>query len=151
MPKFKEDDLTLLVPALQPVIAQLLSNLQAKGFKTVLFDTLRTPEQAAKNAAKGTGSKGSMHMYGCAADILCGEHGWDCAKPHFSPACGFYGALVAEAEALKLVAGARWSHPDTDHVQGVSIAQQEAVRACGILTDKNRDAINAFVVKFLAR
>lgn len=141
MGKYKPDDISLLLPSLREPVRELTVRMGELGFVCVLFDTLRTPGQAAKNAAKGSGKADSMHCYGAAADLICDVHGWDC---HVA-GCKFYETLGEQAEALGLVWGGRWHRVDLDHVQGVSIAQQAAMRALGMGDEHaaQRDALVA--------
>lgn len=146
MAKYKSDSLDGLVPTFRAQVVGVLAELKADGYDPVLFDALRTPAEAARNATKGTGIKDSMHCYGVAADVICGQHGWSCAKA----GCGFYGALAGRVRARKLLSGADFAKADRPHFQGVSIKQQAAVRALG-RKDDTLAARDALVKAFLAR
>lgn len=116
----KEDDINLLVPSFRPLVQRVLEGVRAAGYKPLLKDTLRTDAEAARNAARGTGSKGSMHCYGVAADVICAEHHWDCHKH----GCDFFEVLGTEVEKVPgLVWGGRWTRggkgPDKPHFQCV--------------------------------
>lgn len=137
---FKEDSIDLLIPEFAQRVQTVLDRMKERGFKPSLHDTLRTVDQAAANAARGTGISLSMHLYGCAADIICDEHGWDCdSSKHRDLHHGFYEALGEEIRATGSVWGGDWngngkvdpSDTDRDHMQGVSIGQQARMRAYG--------------------
>ncbi len=135
--RIRTDDINLLLPTFVPYVQALLDRLTALGFKPNLFDTLRTPEEALRNAGKGTGIVKSMHLYGAAADIICLDHLWDCRKQK----CKFYTALPREAKALGMYAGADWGDPD--HVQALPAtpAAQNELRRLG--TGRSPDDIAA--------
>jgi hypothetical protein len=124
---YKADDIRLLLPAMQVKVQALLDAVVKAGFTPVLFDTWRAPGQAKKNAAKGTGITDSMHCYGAAADVICAVHGWDCHKS----GCSFYETFVSEARKLGFVCGVDFPNVDTDHVQGIKVRDQNAMRALG--------------------
>lgn len=146
MSRFKSDDVELLLPAFRVAVKLLLQKMVAWGFKPIPFDTLRTSAEAAANARKGTGTANSIHQYGVAADIICGEHGWSCSDH----GCDFFAVLGSEAKSLKLVWGGDWPRRDMPHVQGVAVAMQPAVRALGT-GPESAAARNQMVVDFLMR
>jgi hypothetical protein len=125
MSKYKSDDVDLLLPSFAKLVKDVLAELTNKGYEPIPFDTLRTPEEAARNAAKGTGTANSMHIYGCACDIICGKHGWDCQKE----GCHFYAELQQIVESRNLISGARFSRRDYPHFQMCTIAEQNKVRS----------------------
>lgn len=133
MSRYRADDVGLLLPAFRERVELLLQRMEGLSYHPIPRDTLRTPEQAAKNAAKGTGIKDSMHCYGVAADIICDDHGWMCE----SRGCRFFQDLGTQAEALGLTWGGRWPRRDMPHVQGVKLADQNALRR---LKPEERDA-----------
>ncbi len=141
MSRYKADDVDLLLPTFRPVAKRLLAAMTAWGFKPVPFDTVRTAAEAARNAKRGTGSSTSMHLYGCAMDVICEDHGWDCG----SKKCDFYEALGREAESLKLVWGGRWAMRDLPHVQALPVTWQPQMRALGTepITESLRDQLVA--------
>src|SRR4051812_1339169 len=102
MSRYKQDDIALLLPSFQPEVQFILDDMKRQGFKPVLFDGFRTPAEALRNAAKGTGKANSPHLYGVAADVICDDHGWACADKR----CKFYVKLVATVRARGLVTGA---------------------------------------------
>jgi hypothetical protein len=127
MTRYKQDDIKLLLPSMQLQVQAVLDRMTKLGFKPVLFDGMRTAEEAARNAAKGTGIKNSIHMYGAACDIICDDHGWQCRAKR----CKFYTALVRTYKELGFVAGADFPSVDQPHGQGVTLAHQNAMRALG--------------------
>ena len=137
MPKYKADDPALLLPSFRARVVALLGRLTALGFSPVLKDGLRTAEEALRNARKGTGIVDSMHLYGCAADLICDQHGWDCAKH----GCDFFEALGEQAERCGLYWGGRWRKRDLPHVQGIPATKriQDEMRALTFSAD--RDAL----------
>lgn len=125
MSKFKADDVGLLLPCFQPVVRELLRRMVMLGYEPVPRDTLRTPEEALRNAEKGVGIIDSIHCHGAAVDIICGVHGWDCAKH----GCDFYAILGREAHGRGLVWGGSWPKRDLPHVQAVTVREQSELRA----------------------
>lgn len=134
MSHYASASVDLLLPSFRPVARRLLEALKERGFDPVARSTLRTAAEAAANAARGTGIMDSMHCYGAAMDVICGEHGWGCSKA----GCEFYAALGEVAEALGLVWGGRWRKRDLPHVQCVRVADQNALRA--LTSQVERDA-----------
>lgn len=125
MSRYKADDVELLLPSFVPVAKRLLQALSERGFDPVSRDTLRTTEEALRNARKGTGIVDSIHCHGAAMDVICGEHGWDC----HAHGCEFYAALGEIAEDLGLTWGGRWKRRDLPHVQAIPVRDQNALRA----------------------
>jgi hypothetical protein len=123
--RYKQDDISLLLPFMQVRVQLLLDRMKELDFKPVLFDGMRTSEEAAKNAAKGTGIVHSVHLLGLAADVICDEHGWQCRAKK----CKFYTNLVREAKDLGFVCGADFSSVDEPHVQACFVADQGRLRA----------------------
>jgi D-alanyl-D-alanine carboxypeptidase-like protein len=128
MTTYKQDDISLLLPSMQLQVQVLMDKVRSFGYQPVLFDGLRTAEEADRNAAKGTGIKNSIHEYGAAADIICDQHGWQCKAKK----CKFYTVLGREAVELGFVWGGNFpSKVDQPHVQGITVAKQNAMRALG--------------------
>ncbi len=127
MPRVREDDINLLLPTFRGKVQELLDAMRALGYKPVLVDGLRTTEEALANARKGSGIIDSIHCYGAAADLICGDHLWSCAKAR----CKFFTKLGQQAEALGFVWGGRFPKVDLPHVQGVTVAGQAALRRLG--------------------
>lgn len=127
--RYKEDDINLLLPSFKPRVQGVLEDMRSLGYTPVLRDTVRTEAEAAANAAKGTGSVNSMHLYGCAADIICNDHGWACAAAK----CKFYVKLGYAVEAHGMYWGGRFKKVDQPHMQGVPAIPraQNAIRALG--------------------
>lgn len=142
MSRYRADDVGLLLPSFQPVVRSLLKTLEALGYEPVPFDTLRTTEEALRNAKRGTGIVDSVHRHGAACDIICQRHGWSC-RDHD---CDFYAVLGREARAHGLVWGGDWKRRDLPHVQAIAVSDQNALRAL-----KTWDEKDAFVAKRLAK
>ncbi len=136
--RYKEDDIKLLLPHMSARVQSLIDAMKSDGFEPVLFDGLRTPEEAVANAKKGTGIVASMHLFGCAADLICAEHGWACRAAKHK----FYQSLKRNAIALGFVCGADFGSVDEPHVQGCFISDQAAIRALGTVAETltERDA-----------
>lgn len=148
MAKYREDDINLLLPSWRVQVQALLDRMKALGFVPVLFDGLRTAEEAKANALKHTGKADSMHCYGCAADLICAEHGWSCQANK----CKFFTTLGREAEAAGMTWGGRFhigihGFPDMPHVQGIPIKAQQRMRNIGMDPEK-ADARDALVREF---
>lgn len=125
---YRHDDIDLLLPSFAVKVRQIMAAMIKMGHKPVPFDTLRTPEEAAKFHARGVGSKNSMHIYGVACDFICDRHGWSCAKNK----CAFFRDLGMVVETLGLVWGGRFkTRHDLPHVQGcgASVREQARVRS----------------------
>lgn len=149
---YKAADLNLLLPSFRTRAQSVLDKMTARGFKPIPFCTLRTPAQAVANSKKGTGIVKSMHLYGCAVDVICADHGWACSTKKGGDH-GFFTALGEEAKATGSVWGGDWNgndvqdEHDTDlvHFQGVdaSPAAQNAMRALGVGDEHaaDRDAL----------
>lgn len=126
--RLREDDINLLLPTMQVKVGELLAALRAQGFDPILFDGLRTREEAQRNLSRGTGIADSIHCYGAAADLVCAVHHWDCRRQ----GCKFFTKLGQTAEALGFTWGGRFTKTDQPHVQGITVAKQRAMRALGI-------------------
>lgn len=125
----RQSDIGLLVEPFREKIAALLVALKGQGYHPVLHETLRSAERAEQLVQQGKSkAKGgrSMHCYGLAADIICGDHQWDCRRHQ----CAFFDALGAQAEDLGLTWGGRWTAlVDLPHVQAIPIKLQALARA----------------------
>lgn len=146
--KIREDDITLLLPSFQAPVAKLLDRMRDLGYSPILFDGLRTPAEALRNAKHGTGIVKSMHLYGCAADIICEDHLWSCEDKR----CKFFTKLGQEAEKLGLVWGGRFKKRvlrrgkwvvvvgyDKPHVQAIPVSAQDDMRALGVSEERARE------------
>jgi hypothetical protein len=140
--RYKADDVGLLLPSFQPVIRELLRRMEMLGYEPVPFDTLRTAEEALRNAQRGSGIVDSIHRHGAACDIICGVHGWSCAQH----GCDFYNVLGREAHGRGLVWGGSWPKRDLPHVQAITVAEQKQLRALETWEEKD-----AFVAARLRR
>lgn len=133
--RYKSDDIDLLLPSFAAKVRLVLDAMRGRGFDPIPFDTLRTPKEAAKFAARGVGSANSMHLYGAACDVICGVHGWDCHQRN----CMFFGALGCEVELLGLTWGGRFrTRFDQPHFQCCTVDQQPAVRAIADWHERDR-------------
>jgi D-alanyl-D-alanine carboxypeptidase len=138
MSKLHEDDIKLLPPTMQLHVQRVLDGLKALGFDPVLFDGLRTREEANKNAVLGRGIKDSVHCYGAAADIICRKHLWQCRAKK----CKFYQALRKLAGAEGFVCGGDFHSVDEPHIQAVMVFRQQAFRELPV--EARDEAIRAF-------
>ena len=140
---YRQDDINLLLPSVRVKVGYLLGRMEKEGFKPVLRDSWRSPEEASALKARGTGIEDSIHCYRAAADIICYYHGWTCGK---KVGCNFFERLGANAEDLGFVWGGRWKRrPDRPHVQAVTIPLQNTFRALGMEPESEgaRDAMCA--------
>lgn len=142
--KYRSDTTDGLLPSFKPLVLKVIELQEADGHVAVLFDGVRTKAEAARNFKKGTGVADSIHCYGAAADVICGEHGWSCA----AHGCSFFKDLQRNVESLGLLSGATFSKVDRPHFQGVSLKQQAALRKLGVGegSEEKRDLL---VRKFL--
>lgn len=127
-------DIALLLPSFRARLMPMLERIRGQGYKPVVHETLRSLERSEQLVKEGRSQSvgPSMHCYRIAADIICGEHGWDC-KEH---GCRFYDVLHAEALDSGLTrvrltnkkTGKKfWDGP---HVQGCPVRLQDKVREC---------------------
>jgi hypothetical protein len=118
-----QNRIELLLPQFRTIVDSILRDLDQKGYSPVLWETLRTPERGEWLRKKGRSKIGSrsMHCHGIAADIICGEHRWNCPK-----SCGFFDALGESARAHKVTWGGSWGW-DRPHIQAVSVRQQKHI------------------------
>jgi hypothetical protein len=142
--RIREDDIELLLPTFRERVRSLLARMRALDFSPILFDGLRTPEEALRNSRKKTGIVLSMHLYGCAADIICEDHLWSCQAKK----CKFYTKLGQEAGKLGLHWGG--SFGDMPHVQALPFRTfvQDLMRALGTKAESSADR-DALCVKHL--
>lgn len=125
----RQSDASLLVPAFWERLKPVIDELRGQSFKPVLHETLRSKERAAQLVKEGKSkAKGglSMHCYGLAADLICGEHQWDCRRNH----CRFFETLGECAKDAGLTWGGEWvSIVDLPHVQAIPLGLQALARA----------------------
>lgn len=124
---YKSDDIELLLPTWREKVRELMNRLGELGHRPILFDGLRTMDEAKRNAAKGVGIENSIHCYGAAADLICSKHGWSCQGQH----CRFFVNLGREADAMGIVWGGHFTRVDLPHCQGISVHMQKEMRALG--------------------
>lgn len=142
MSRYPSDDIDLLVPSFAAEVRIVMQKLKDGGFDPVPFDTLRTPAQALRNAKRGTGVLNSMHLYGVACDMICGEHGWKCRKHK----CDFFNALGVAVRVRGLTWGGAWLRRDYAHFQAIPVWQQNTIRRL-----KSFEEREAFVASRLAK
>lgn len=154
MKKLREDDLALLLPSVREATERVIARLRADGYSPLVFDTLRSPEEALRNAARGKGIISSMHLFACSVDLVCGEHLWSCKvkdkKTGKSPGCRFFTKLGAAAEAEGFTWGGRFTRVDQPHFQGIPVAWQNEMRALG-MGEESAAARDALCRKWLER
>jgi D-alanyl-D-alanine carboxypeptidase-like protein len=140
MPTYRADKTyEQLVPSFRERTDILLKRMVARGFEPVVIDAVRTVEEAAKNAAKGSGIIDSMHCWNVAVDVIEQGNGW--ANPKF------FKALGEEAKKLGLTWGGSWTRkPDRPHVQAIPVGWQHKVRAC-----KNLQQVDQVCADWLKR
>lgn len=129
------DDVDMLIPSVKERVIILTRRLTAMGFDPKVHETYRTRERAQMLARKGTGIVDSMHLYGVAADIICGDHQWDCARH----GCEFFHSVGEQAKRVGLTWGGDWKKRDFPHVQGPPVSKQGAIRKAK--DQAERDAI----------
>jgi peptidoglycan L-alanyl-D-glutamate endopeptidase CwlK len=121
-------DTGLLVPAFRERLERALLVVRGQGYSPVVIETLRSRDRAAElvKTGKSMAKDGlSMHCYGVAADIICGDHQWDCRRHQ----CAFFDVLGAAAEDAGLTWGGRWKNlVDLPHIQAVPVRLQKAIR-----------------------
>ncbi len=142
MTRLKEDDIELLLPSFRPYVYRLVAILKALGCDPLVRDTLRTFDEAERNALRGTGAMKSVHCYGAAVDIICGKHNWDCHKY----GCDFFRRLGHHARRLGLVWGGDWKRVDQPHVQCLPASALAQNRLRSLTTEAERDA---YVKRFI--
>jgi hypothetical protein len=130
-------DVALLLPAYRERLDGALKSLRGQGFKPVVHETKRSRERAQEMVDKGLSkARGglSMHCYLLASDVICGDHGWQCARH----GCKFFETYGACVEDAGLVWGGNWDEDeragekgehDLPHNQAIPIRLQNKVRA----------------------
>jgi peptidoglycan L-alanyl-D-glutamate endopeptidase CwlK len=108
-------DLGELTPCFRQRAELLLERLARRGYRVQVWETLRTQARVNLLAARGTGSKRSVHRWGAALDIVEEDKTpWVANQP------GLWEAIGEEAERLGLVWGGRFStRSDRPHVQAL--------------------------------
>jgi len=122
-------DVAYLVPAFRERYMLVLAELVSLGFEPITWETLRTAERAEWLLERGSSRNGarSMHLYGVAADTICGVHHWSCTGKLDH---GFWAALGRASRRQGLCWGGDWrTLVDLPHVQAVTVRMQNAVRA----------------------
>lgn len=114
----RDTDPQKLLPTFAGQLETLFRRLRDKGWDPVLWEAYRSPERVALTVKTGTGVTNSLHPYGAAADIR------RLSNPN-APGAAFWAALGAEAEALGLTWGGRFSKDDPAHVQAITVAEQK--------------------------
>lgn len=92
-------------------VAALIQHAYAKGYALTLGDAYRSPEQAAANAAAGTGIANSLHTQRLAIDLnlfIDGQYQTDSAA--YKPLGEFWESLGADHAW-----GGRFTKPDGNH------------------------------------
>lgn len=124
----RQSDSALLVPAFWERLKPALVEVKGQGFNPVLHETLRSRERALKLVADGKSkAKGglSMHCFGVAADVICGDHQWSCKANH----CKFFETYGEIIESVGLTWGGRWpTMVDLPHCQAIPLNLQALVR-----------------------
>lgn len=96
------------------LVPRLIDRAFSLGFDVVLGETYRTPEQAALNAAKGTGIRNSLHCDRLAIDlILFDGDRWLQQSAAYEP-LGSWWESQSTGE-LNCCWGGRFSRPDGGH------------------------------------
>ena len=74
-----------LQPEFQQKLYYVMKDLEAKGWKPLIRNGMRSQEQADKNAAAGTGVRNSAHLQGIAADVVdaSGPNNLNATNPKF--------------------------------------------------------------------
>ena len=120
---------TRLLPGFARKLDRVFKRMRARGFDPILWEGWRTNERALRLANKGSGIVRSMHTLGAAVDIVDRRHLWDA-----SPA--FWKALGEETAREGLVWGGHWRKADKPHVQGITVADQNAFRVASVADRK---------------
>jgi hypothetical protein len=129
-----------LLPPFRHVLVTLLERLHAAGHKPRVHETYRSPERSKALVAQGVSRVNglSMHCYRIAADVICGQHGWECE----AKGCAYYTRLGYEAQRLGLTWGGNWDgdtvtreqrEHDLPHVQAVPMAVQARARRAPVV------------------
>ena len=139
-----QSDTGLLVHAFRERLERALLVVRGQGYRPMVFETLRSRDRAQElvKSGKSMAKDGlSMHCYGVAADVICGDHQWDCRRHQ----CAFFDALGTAAEDAGLTWGGRWRNlVDLPHVQAVPVRCQKAIR------EMDQPLVDAFVRRVLA-
>lgn len=142
-----EKSLDELHPAFREKVEQLLTNLEARRAKPLVWETVRSPERAELLRKQGKSKSGnrSMHCHRAAVDIIHRKDFWGNRA--------FFRVLGEEAEKLGLLWGGNWDEdPDTrdrfydgPHVQAIPLRLQNEFRA--LPTEEQNDYLKAYFAK----
>jgi len=100
--------LTGVNPRLLVIAKEIINELRKEGYQAVIHNAMRTPEQAAKNAAAGVGIKNSKHITGQAVDIIDKRYAWN--EQHINHIKAFrasYGSLASQYP--EIIWGGTWT------------------------------------------
>jgi len=135
-------DMDLLEPVTRAKVEAIIKAAAADGLELMVFETYRSQELQEIYFEKGVTQLQhvGVHHYGLAADIVKvvdGQPNWD----------GDYTFLRKYAEDQDLVWGGDWGQPnqphtfrDMDHVQRITVGDQENLFAETWYPDENYDA-----------
>lgn len=96
------------------LVSQLINWAYAQGYELTFGEAYRTPEQAALNAAKGSGIQASNHTRRLAVDLnlfIAGEYRSD--SEAYKPLGEYWEAL--STDEVTCCWGGRFSRPDGNH------------------------------------
>lgn len=113
-----------LAPQFKAAVEAIVNDMQAQGWLTTIFETIRTEERqrylygfgrdyddGRGPVTKAQSAKFSWHRYGLAADIVQAD-----STPWTAPQA-FWQALGLAAESHGCVWGGRWKALDLPHIQ----------------------------------
>jgi hypothetical protein len=124
-------DLALLEPVTRQAVQNIIADAETAGTPVIAFETYRSDQrqQVLFNQGATKLRTVGVHHYGLACDIVrvvAGEPTWKVDYSFLGPLAGKYG----------LIWGGNWGNPavkhtfvDSDHVQGCTVAQQDALFA----------------------
>jgi D-alanyl-D-alanine carboxypeptidase len=136
------NDMDLLEPVFRAKVEALIKAAAADGLALMVFETYRSQElqEIYYHAGKTQLREVGVHHYGLAADIVKvvdGQPSWE----------GDFTFLRKYAEDQDLVWGGDWGEPDQphsfrdmDHVQRITVGDQNALFAGTWYPDDNYDA-----------
>lgn len=135
-------DWAKLDPDFLQMVLRLVRRLEQRGIRMTMVEGYRSPERQDMLAARDTTvtqakAFASRHQYGLAVDLVPVIDGRPVFSEQVPAAAAAFQALGAEAEALGLVWGGRWSFRDLVHVEAPGRIQEnigaraQQVRAAG--------------------
>ena len=106
-----------LDPRFKPIVLDILNKLDGKGYQPIVAEGRRTQAQQDEKVRLGySQTRKSIHLTGCAADIVDKRYMWDISNVH-----QFWWDLYQAAKSVHVTNGhlrygLLWDHPEREAV-----------------------------------